>query len=201
MNRDGYLLVPGSYWPPTPSPLLVLLHEASGSSNSKALAALASQEPLLRQQRCLILLPESRGRTWDIIMDGEFGADARYITAAVQRVLRTYSVDPSRIALVGFSDGATYALTLGLPLGRVFNHIIAFSPGDMAPPSVSGRPQVFVSHGVNDDVLAIDKASRRIIPRLQTLVPLKGQLKYVEFKGKHEVPPAVAKEALTWFLT
>jgi phospholipase/carboxylesterase len=73
---------------------------------------------------------------WVMSASGEFGPDARYLSAAAQRVLRTYKVNPSRIALVGFSDGATYALSLGLPLGRVFHHIVAFSPGDMAPPSV-----------------------------------------------------------------
>jgi len=68
---------------------------------------------------------------------GQFGADARYITAAVQRVLRTYSVDLSRISLVGFSDGATYALDPGTPTGtRLPYTSMAFSPGDMAPPSV-----------------------------------------------------------------
>jgi predicted esterase len=63
----------------------------------------------------------------------------------------------------------------------------------------SGQPQVFVSHGVKDDVLAIDKASRRIMPRLKSLLPEKGQLQYIEFQGKHEVPPAVVSKALKWF--
>lgn len=43
----------------------------------------------------------------------------------------------------GFSDGASYALSLGQPNADVFSHIIAFSPGFMRAPSlVSGSTMV-----------------------------------------------------------
>ena len=39
----------------------------------------------------------------------------------------------------GFSDGASYALSLGAANGDLFTHIAAFSPGFMRPPvSVGG---------------------------------------------------------------
>lgn len=39
----------------------------------------------------------------------------------------------------GFSDGASYALSLGLPNGNLFSHIVAFSPGFMRAPTLVRR--------------------------------------------------------------
>lgn len=67
-RRDGYLLVPPSYAASQPSPLLVLLH-AAGKGASDAAALLSQQDvALLVSQRCLLLLPESRGPTWDLVL-------------------------------------------------------------------------------------------------------------------------------------
>jgi phospholipase/carboxylesterase len=53
-------------------------------------------------------------------------------------VMQKYNINRQRVALAGFSDGATEALSL-LPLGSVASHIIAFSPGGFAPPLVVSR--------------------------------------------------------------
>jgi len=52
------------------------------------------------------------------------------------------------VAIQGFSDGASYALSLGLTNGDLFTHVIAFSPGFAAPAEQRGRPRIYVSHGV-----------------------------------------------------
>ena len=54
---------------------------------------------------------------------------------AVHHVFERYSIDPGRIGLAGFSDGASYALSLGVANGDLFTHIMAFSPGFMRPPA------------------------------------------------------------------
>jgi predicted esterase len=52
---------------------------------------------------------------------------------------------------------------------------------------------VFVSHGTRDDVLPIDRTSRRIVPALRD----DGyDVTYREFDGGHVVPPEVAREAV-----
>ena len=48
---------------------------------------------------------------------------------ALVRVFATYPVDPTHLAISGFSDGASYALSLGLANADLFTHIVAFSPG------------------------------------------------------------------------
>jgi phospholipase/carboxylesterase len=105
-------------------------------------------------------------------------------------------VDAGRLAVTGFSDGASYALSLGLTNGDLFTHVVAFSPGFMALATRRGKPPVFVSHGTRDGVLPIGVTSRRVVPELES-----GgyEVRYREFAGPHTVPEAVAREALGWF--
>jgi hypothetical protein len=56
-------------------------------------------------------------------------------------------VDPTRLAVGGFSDGTSYALSLGLTNGDLFSHVLAFSPGFAVPARRRGRPRLFLSHG------------------------------------------------------
>lgn len=74
---------------------------------------------------------------------------------ALAHTFEHYTVDPSRVAIGGFSDGASYALSLGLGNGDLFRHIIAFSPGFAVPPRQLGSPRIFMSHGTKDRVLPI----------------------------------------------
>jgi phospholipase/carboxylesterase len=57
----------------------------------------------------------------------------QYLIAALDRVLGRYNVNRKQMTLAGFSDGATYALSLGL-VGNIFSHVIAYSPGGFVPP-------------------------------------------------------------------
>jgi phospholipase/carboxylesterase len=112
-------------------------------------------------------------------------------------VLGTFRVDPRRIAVAGFSDGASYALSIGITNGELFTDVLAFSPGFMAPGSVSGRSSIFISHGRRDDVLPIHRCSRRIVPQLMRAGY---DVDYREFEGSHVVPPEMVRAALDRFL-
>ena len=73
----------------------------------------------------------------------------------------------SSYAVSGFSDGASYALSLGVANGDLFDSVIAFSPGVLAPRVSKGRPRFFVSRGTEDQVLPIGRTSRRLVPELR----------------------------------
>ncbi|HYG79829.1 MAG TPA: alpha/beta hydrolase-fold protein [Pyrinomonadaceae bacterium] len=143
----------------------------------------------------LLLAPDSRRQTWDVI-EGVYGPDVAYIDRALEQTFGLYTVDPARVAVGGFSDGASYALSLGLTNGDLFTHVIAFSPGFMAPAGQQGAPRLFVSHGARDRVLPVDACSRRIVPRLKRAGY---DVLYREFDGPHTVPHEVAREAAAWF--
>ncbi|MEJ2187763.1 MAG: hypothetical protein P8Z36_17880, partial [Gemmatimonadota bacterium] len=112
-------------------------------------------------------MPDSRGATWDRAR-GDFGADVGFLDAALAQTFRQCRVDPSRVALGGFSDGASYALSLGVGNGDLFTHLAAFSPGFVnSGEELVGKPVIFVSHGAQDPVLDVRGSRDQIVPLLQ----------------------------------
>jgi phospholipase/carboxylesterase len=143
----------------------------------------------------LVLAPESRGGTWDVI-GGDFGPDVAFITRALEHTFARCAVDRRRLAIGGFSDGATYGLSLGVDNGGLFTHVLAFSPGFIVTRRPQGRPRIFVSHGKQDQILPIASTSRKLVPALEEAgYPVT----YREFDGPHTVPPPIAHEAFVWF--
>jgi predicted esterase len=144
----------------------------------------------------ILLAPMSRGRTWDIIID-DYGPDIEFLDGALAQTFARYAVDPARLAIGGFSDGASYALSAGLMNGDLFSHIIAFSPGFMVPLEKWGTPRIFISHGLQDEVLPIERCSRRLVPALRQAGY---DTQYHEFDGPHTIPPDIAQAAVDWFI-
>jgi predicted esterase len=190
-TRDGLLYVPAGYGELEKAPLALTLHGAGGDARS----GISHFLRLADAAGVVLLAPESRGRTWDVLMGG-YGPDVEFIDRALEWSFDRLGLDTRRLAITGFSDGATYALSLGLTNGNLFTHLIAFSPGFMATGNRRGKPPVFVSHGTHDRVLPIEHCSRRIVPQLDHAGY---QVRYREFDGPHTVPESIAREALHWF--
>lgn len=190
-SHRGLLYVPGSYSAERPLPLLLLLHGARGGAQG----VIAPMTALAEAAGIIIVAPEARRRTWDVILGG-FGADITAIDEVLDWTFERCAVDRKHLAIGGFSDGASYALSVGLANGDLFTHVLAFSPGFMEPPAIVGRPRIFVSHGTMDEVLGIDASSRVFVPSLKDAGY---QVRYHEFDGPHTVPPYIAREALKWF--
>ncbi len=113
------------------------------------------------------------------------------------RLFGFHDVDPERIAIGGFSDGASYALSLGLINGELFSNILAFSPGFAAPAEITDSPRIFISHGTEDRVLPIERCSRRLVSTFQRTG---FDLDYREFPGGHVVPTEMLDAAFERFL-
>lgn len=185
-DRDGVIWVPPRL--SGPAPLMVLLHGAGGRGANM----LRRLESFAAEAGVAVLAPDSRKATWDVIRD-EFGLDVRFIERSLEKVFGVMDVDPARITIGGFSDGATYALSLGLVNGDLFRRIIAFSPGFYVGGEVRGRPEIFISHGTADQILPIDRCSRMIVPRLKK----QGYtVTFRQFDGGHEIPPHIAREGM-----
>lgn len=188
-DRDGAVQMPSA--PSSgPLPFLLLLHGAT-QTGARMLSRIATAAD---QAGMAVVAPDSRGRTWDAIRD-EFGDDVSYLNRVLEHVFERLPVDPARMAIGGFSDGASYALSLGLANGDLFPRIVAFSPGFVINVAVHGKPRVYVSHGTNDQILPIDVCSRQIVPRLQS----RGyDVTFREFEGRHEVPPDIQADGFRW---
>lgn len=187
---DSVLCVPPRPDTARPVPLLVALHGAGGLPRG----SLAVLQTIADQYGTAVLVPVSRGTTWDGIRD-DYGPDVDVIDRSLRRAFTTVAVDPERIGIAGFSDGASYALGLGLANGHLFGHIMAFSPGFIPPAPRRGHPRIMVTHGVTDPVLPIDRTSRRIVPTLQHTGY---DVTYLEFDGAHTVPLDIALQAAEW---
>ena len=178
------------YVPPADGPkTLVLGLHGAGSSPDEPIALL---RPHADRAGLIVVAPKSRGPTWDITQGG-FGPDVAAIDGLLDQVFSEYEVDD--VAVAGFSDGASYALSLGLTNGDLFRSVIGFSPGFIAFGQQNGNPRLFISHGTRDSILPIGRTSRRGVPRLRAAGY---SVKYREFEGDHEVPPRVAREAVEW---
>jgi phospholipase/carboxylesterase len=191
LQRDGLLYVPASYKPSEPLPLVILLHGSSGAGADW----FGSFVDRAEAARVVMLAPDSRTYTWDILDDGFFSQDVEFINTALAVAFDRVAIDAARIALFGFSDGASYALSLGLANGDAAKHVVACSPGTIVAAPAHGKPEFFIAHGTSDPVLPIDFTSRRIVPQLK----VSGYtVTYTEFDGGHELPPAIADAAMAW---
>jgi phospholipase/carboxylesterase len=189
-GRDGTLSVPPGYSPDKPVPLLIMLHGAGGRSGG--LNRFSTEAGKLG---IAVVVPDSRGQTWDMVIGG-FGPDVAFLDKALEHTFARVHVDPRRVCLAGYSDGGSYSLSVGLINGDLFTHVIAFSPGFMETPSRQGKPAIWISHGTRDPVLSIDRTSRRIVPQLKHWGY---EVRYKEFEGGHELSPDLGNEAFRWF--
>jgi phospholipase/carboxylesterase len=180
-EREGFLYVPAQYSADQPTPLVLALHGAGGNARQ----GLALLQGLADEMGFLLLAPSSHQQTWDVIRGG-YGPDVLLIDKALEQTFSRYDIDPTHVAIGGFSDGASYALSLGITNGTLFSHVIAFSPGFMVPTVQEGAPRFFISHGTQDQVLPIDRCSRRIVPQLQRAGY---EVRYLEFAGGHTTSP------------
>ncbi|AWN50389.1 alpha/beta fold hydrolase [Methylobacterium sp. 17Sr1-1] len=189
-RRDGVFNVPAGATRPVP--LLIMLHGAGASAQDVLPLVSAAAE----EHSVAVLAPDSRGATWDVIQHA-YGPDIDFLDAALARVFAQVSVDPRRIAVGGFSDGASYALSLGLANGDLVRDVLAFSPGFAAPARRKGAPRLFISHGRQDPVLPFERCG----DRLATVLAQSGyDVAYHPFSGGHVVPTAIVEAAFRRFL-
>jgi phospholipase/carboxylesterase len=191
-GRDGFLYVPATLHS-GPVPLVVLFHGAGGAARG-IMSRLSSSADSVG---FVVLVPESRGPTWDAIR-GEYGPDIAFIDSALKVVFARVAVDPTRVIASGFSDGASYALALARINGDLFTRVVAFSPGFVPPGAPTGKPEMYITHGNADPILPFEATSQRIAPamtRAGYAVTLK------QFVGGHTVPPELAREAFRWAIS
>lgn len=191
-GRRTLLYVPPTYDPDKPAPFLLALHGATGSGESM----LRGTRPSADKHGVVVLAPSSRDFTWDAIR-GTFSADFVNIDQMLSAVFDSCAIDPRRLGVVGFSDGATYALSMGVINGDVFTHLIGHSAGFIVPGPVHGRPKIYLSHGRQDTVLPFDQCGRRIADQLTRQAYV---LRFDEFDGGHTASPEIREAAVSWFV-
>lgn len=187
-GQQHVIFVPDNLAEEAAHPLLVFLHGAT-SDPEQALSMIARAA---EARGIIVLATKSAGPSWDILEEG-YGPDIVTLETALKLVGDRMRIDPDRLAIGGFSDGASYALSVGLCNGAIFRNIIAMSPGFAAPGIWRGRPDIFLSHGARDSVLSVDLCSRF----LSAMLTQSGyHVDYREFDGGHTAPPDIVTAAM-----
>ena len=172
----GAIYLPSA--PAAPAPLLVLFHGA-GMSGSDFIEGMRQEAD---RCGCAMLAIQSQETTWDLTAslaealrkgrkaasDVQFGSDADRVERGLAEMLGRAEIDRSRIVPVGFSDGASYALSLALANPRLFRSAVAIAPGFVVPPARQVLTQnIFIAHGKADRVLPFDDARQAVVTPLQ----------------------------------
>ena len=191
----------------SPRPLIVLLHGAGMSARKFLDGARAEAD----RCGCLLLSVQSMGATWDTISlvgaasknghakrDQLFGADTGRVEQALSVALRAADVDRRAVALAGFSDGASYALSLGIANPAIVRGVIAFAPGfHLEPAAINPKQRLFIAHSPTDKILSFERT------RGDTVTSLRKagfDLSFRTFGGGHRVDEALLSEGVDFVL-
>jgi predicted esterase len=209
-KRNGVLQLAGgayAYLPKgltgAPVPLLVALHGAGG----EAADVLEAFREDADRDGFVLLIPVSKAGTWDMIQDlkgrlgaemnvtPRYGKDLKALDESLTDIFAKVAIDPARVGLMGFSDGATYALSVGTANPQLFHTVIAFSPGPAFLSKFDPTQRVFISHGEEDNVLPYVN-TRGLVAKLRVK---KVPITFANFHGKHEVPKDIHAQAIAFF--
>ena len=205
---DGTVTYRPASLPVGPRPLVVLLHGAGEPPRMLIERALAVAD----RKGLILVAPKSTNDTWDAIRavrgarfvptgrqaEQLFGPDVERIDRSIRNVVSNAPVDPRKVIIAGHSDGASYALSLGLWNPRLFRGIIALAPGGLLAPQDKSRGQrIFIAHGRSDPVVSIDH-DRQLVADPLTAAGL--NVRFREFTGGHAVDVASLEEGIDFVL-
>ena len=94
-------------------PMVVFFH--GGSDNPAEAAEMTRLHDLGQREGFITVYPWATNRcSWNSGLNPELEDDISYIAALIQSMLRRYPIDPERIYLSGFSNGAAMAMSMAL---------------------------------------------------------------------------------------
>jgi phospholipase/carboxylesterase len=169
-------------------PVTLLLHGSARDAEQLMQAHL----PIADRDGVVVIAPYATSGTWDAI-NTTFGPDIEGIDRALSWLFDRLPVNPSRVAITGFSDGATYTLALGRANGDLFSRVVAYSPGFLIDVKPIGQPQIFISHGTHDEELPYEKTRDQIVPTLQHSGY---SVEFHTFEGPHTILLGLVEETL-----
>ena len=194
-------------------PLLVLLHGIG--SNEQDLMGLApsldgrflivsARAPITLERGAYAWFQIQFTPTGIVIQPQEAEASRLLLLKFADELVETYGADPSRVYLMGFSQGCIMSLAAALTHPEKFAGVVGMS-GRLMPeiepliapaPQLQGFPMIVV-HGTLDQVLPVSYG-RGIRDRLQSL-PV--DLTYREYPMPHTVSPESLRDIAAWLST
>lgn len=187
----AWLYIPRSV--AVPAPLIVLFHGAGGNARS----FIDDFRRDADSRGAILLALQSEGHTWPQRAPNDDEADVANLKSALTQLPARVSFDGSRAIVAGFSDGASYALSIGLAYPDLFRSIVALSPGyAFAPSRPDTEQKIFITHSRRDPVLPAANV-REMIRGLEK-AGYSPEVRW--FNGGHEIDPDLKKAALDFTL-
>jgi len=191
----GVLLTPAVIEPGRRYPLITVFHGAG--RQDEMIAKGLRDEP--DRRGALFFVPRSVQPTWDLIVGGP-RADLDFLEYAWDLIYRRYPVDFERRALMGYSDGASYALSIGLSNPQHFSALIAWAAGFVIvdPPLVDAPPpRVYLEYGSHDELFPFEHVA---LPMRASLEKTGCDVTFsVDEGGRHWPSGSFSREALDWY--
>ncbi len=195
-----------------PFPTLVLCHGWGASGHD-----LLGLAPHIHGGEALVLCPQGQvkmsvgpgafGYGWFHLVPGqppnaaEFRERSAELHAWVDEAIERYPVDPTRLAIGGFSQGGLMAFELGLRDPSRYRGIAALSTwlpdllaDDLPKTPEHERLSVLMMHGTEDRMIEVERA-RESRERLR---PFGVRLQYREFPMAHEIRPEALRTFDQW---
>jgi phospholipase/carboxylesterase len=194
-----------------PHPTILTLH--GRGANAMDLLGLA---PYVCGGRCLLLCPQGPvqmpigpgavGYAWVSSPPGTPDMSAilaarDQLRAFLDAALERYPIDPSKLIVLGFSQGGVMAYTLGLGEPQRFAALVALStwlPSALLddPPDAAAvqRLPILIQHGSHDELIQVDRA-RQSVEALRPRCPL---LTYHEYDIGHEISARSLTDLSAW---
>lgn len=191
-ERDTLLIVPEGLDTSKPVKLLVMFHGASGWAEK----VLPFFREHAEKNKFLLMIPQSTYITWDLTVGGN-GPDLEKLDKALHKVNSHFNLDRNHFGFCGFSDGASYSLSIGLSNGETVSHVIAMSGGFMNLYVPRGRPLVFIAHSPEDEQLPMDTSG---LYHYNELKKVGYDVEFFEFHGNHVIHPHVVEKAMAFYL-
>lgn len=194
----AWVLAPTAPDPAEAHPLVLVLHGA-GRQDELLVRGLRDD---VDARRAVFLVPRSRHPTWDLIAGGD-GEDLGFLRLCLESLYGRFRIDPARQSIIGFSDGASYGLSVGLSNPRLFTRVAAWAAGFLAldAPQVrpdDPQPRVLLEYGTHDQLFPFDRVAlpmRDLLERSGYAVDFR-----VDEGGIHWPRPDFLRDALDWCL-
>lgn len=196
-TTHAFLLTPPVIDPARRYPLITVLH---GAGRQDELLCKGYRDEAAARDT-LFLIPRSTDVTWDLLT-GANRPDLDFLEQTYAGIYARLPVDPERRALIGYSDGASYALALGLSNPRHFSAVMGWAAGFVAIDTRligpdDPKPRILLEHGTHDVVFPFEQVCRPNVELLRQRgyeVDLR-----IDEGGIHWPSRAFQTTALDWF--
>lgn len=196
------LLTPREIDPERRYPLFTVLH---GAGRQDELLAKGYRDEA-EERQAFFLFPRSVLPTWDLIASDE-RPDLDFLEYAYDLIYRRYPIDPLQQVLIGYSDGASYGLSVGLCNSHFFSALMVWAAGFLVldPPTTERfregvpelRPRIYLEYGTHDELFDFETVA---LPMRENLEKAGFDVTFsVDEGGRHWPSGSFQTEALDWY--